>query len=88
MSRSIFRVICCWLIVVSCFIVCDIQSAQAQNPEQEKYDSSKLNPSELKREDWDKQKDAYQYVDDEKPKPKKKDEPLKVEEKNRTGTGT
>ena len=81
MSRNIFRVVCGWLIVVSSLIVCDIQSVQAQNPEQEKYDSSKLNPSELKREDWNKQKNAYQYVDDEKPKPKKKDEPLKVEEK-------
>ncbi|MEI7801575.1 MAG: hypothetical protein WCI97_02900 [Bacteroidota bacterium] len=81
MWRSVFRVVSCWLIVVCSFIASDLKIVRAENPEQAKYDSSKLHSSEIKQDDWNKQKDAYQYVDDE-AKPKKKKEELKEEKKS------
>lgn len=45
-----------------CLTVSYMDSAYAENPEQAKYDSSVLKSSDLKKSDWEKQKDIYQYV--------------------------
>lgn len=51
-------------------LLISISSAHAENPEQAKYDSSILKSSDLKKTDWEKQKDNYQYVKEEEKKKK------------------
>ncbi len=45
-----------------CLTAFYVDSAHAGNPEQAKYDTSTLKSSYLKKEDWEKQQDIYQYV--------------------------
>ncbi len=58
------KVICLLLSVICscCLLFISINSVHAENPEQAKYDSSTIKSSDLNKEDWEKQKDNYQYV--------------------------
>ena len=79
------KVIGLWLIVICsfCLTFISINSVHAENTEQAKYDSSTLKSSDLKKTDWEKQKENYQYVKEgEKKKKIEKEDTLEKKEKD------
>lgn len=60
--RDKFKSFCYSVLIVTNFIFIFCKSSSGNNSEQVKYDSSVIKSSDLKKSDWEKHKDNYQYV--------------------------